>query len=66
MSGTSMATPHVAGVAGLVWSTSSGTSDKSVRDKIESTADKIGGTGSYWSKGRINACKAVGGSCKYG
>ena len=66
MSGTSMATPHVAGVAGLVWSTSSGTSNKSVRDKIESTADKIGGTGSYWSKGRINACKAVGGSCKYG
>jgi thermitase len=60
-SGTSMATPHVAGLAGLLWS-SGGTSATSVRSKIESTADRIAGTGSYWTKGRINACRAVGGS----
>lgn len=65
-SGTSMATPHVAGMAGLVWSNSSGAdaSNESVREKIEDTADTIGGPGaSSLGKGRINACKAVGGSC---
>jgi thermitase len=59
LSGTSMATPFVAGLAGLLWSTSYGTSNTSVRSRIESTADKIGGTGTYWQYGRINAYKAV-------
>jgi thermitase len=59
--GTSMATPHVAGLAGLVWS-SGVSSASSVRSKIESTTDSLSGTRTYWSKGRINACKAVGGS----
>ena len=60
LSGTSMATPFVAGLAGLVWSTQSyGTSNTSVRNRIESNADKITGTGTYWQYGRINAYKAV-------
>jgi thermitase len=59
LSGTSMATPHVAGLAALVWSTASGTSNTSVRSRIQSTADKIAGTGTYWQYGRINAYKAV-------
>jgi len=63
-SGTSMATPHVAGVAALVWATSYGTSNASVRYQIEMTADKIAGTGTYWRYGRVNACRAVGGSCQ--
>lgn len=58
-SGTSMATPMVSAAAGLVWSTSYGTSASSVRARLEGTADKIPGTGSYWSAGRINAAKAV-------
>ena len=57
--GTSMATPHVAGLAGLLWSTSYGTSSSSVRNRIESTADQIPNTGNYWIWGRINAFEAV-------
>ncbi|APX01141.1 S8 family peptidase [Arthrobacter sp. QXT-31] len=62
-SGTSMASPVVAGIAALVWSTPAGTDNKSVRLKVESTADPILGTGSSWAKGRVNACRAVVGVC---
>jgi len=65
-SGTSMSTPHVAGLAALVWATGYGTSNSTVRQQIESTADAIPGTGTYWIYGRINACNAVGGNCTYG
>jgi thermitase len=58
-SGTSMATPMTAATAALIWSTSYGTSASSVRSRLESTADKISGTGKFWSKGRINAQRAV-------
>ena len=58
--GTSMASPMVAAVAALAWSTAAGTSSASVRDKVESTADPVSGTGTYWAHGRVNACKAVG------
>lgn len=58
-SGTSMSTPFVSGLAGLLWATNYGTSNTAVRSRIESTADKIAGTGTYWSSGRINAYKAV-------
>ncbi len=58
-SGTSMATPYVAGVAGLVKSLHPDWSNSQIRNKIESSADKIAKTGSYWVHGRINACKAV-------
>jgi thermitase len=56
--GTSMATPQVAGLAGLL--ASQGKGRDAVRTAIESTVDKLSGTGAYWSKGRINACRAVG------
>ena len=54
-----MSTPIVAGVAGLVWTSIYNQSSSSVRARIESTADKIAGTGSYWSAGRVNAANAV-------
>ena len=56
-----MASPHVAGVAGLVWSTSLCGTNSCVRNRIEGNADRITGTNSQWSKGRLNACRAVGG-----
>ena len=62
-SGTSMASPVVAGLAGLVWSTPYGTSNAAVRGRIEQNAEAISGTGSRWLNGRVNACKAVGGVC---
>ncbi len=63
-SGTSMATPHVAGVAALVWAQYPNYTNGEVRTQIEATADKIAGTGTYWRYGRVNACRAVGGSCQ--
>lgn len=58
-SGTSMASPHVAGLAALIWPTPYGGSNGNVRKQIEGTADKISGTGKYWTYGRINALRAV-------
>lgn len=62
-SGTSMASPIVAGAAALAWSSHTGATNTSVRANVESTADKIPGTGTSWAHGRVNACRAVGGSC---
>ena len=60
-SGTSMASPHVAGLAALIWSTVYGTSNAAVESRIRETADAINGTGTLWSVygGRINAASAV-------
>lgn len=60
LSGTSMASPHVAGLAALLKGQNPGWSASQIRNQIESTADAISGTGSYWIHGRINACSAVG------
>lgn len=57
VSGTSMATPHVAGLAGLL--SSQGLSNSEIRDRLCATADGISGTGTYWTCGRINAYRAV-------
>ncbi|MBI4035752.1 S8 family serine peptidase [Candidatus Daviesbacteria bacterium] len=58
-SGTSMATPMTSAVAALIWSTPYGTSASQVRTRLQTTADKIPGTGTYWSAGRVNAANAV-------
>jgi thermitase len=59
ISGTSMATPHVSGLAGLL--ASQGLSASAIKSRICSTSDAISGTGSLWTCGRINAYRAVTG-----
>ncbi|MBP1137286.1 thermitase [Arthrobacter sp. PvP023] len=57
--GTSMSSPIVAATAALAWSSHPGATQQSVRANVESTADKISGTGTYWAYGRVNADRAV-------
>ena len=60
--GTSMAAPHVAGVAALIIAKNGGKmSPQEVTKQLLKTADKIDGNGtsSYFGKGRVNAFRAV-------
>lgn len=59
LNGTSMASPMVSGVVALIWTSSYGTSNAEVVQRLYSTADKISGTGIYWLYGRVNAGMAV-------
>jgi thermitase len=60
-SGTSMATPHVSGVAALVWSQYPNKTRDWVRLWLRYTADDLGDEGFdvYYGYGRVNARKAV-------
>ncbi|GAF66315.1 putative extracellular serine protease [Bacillus sp. TS-2] len=61
MSGTSMASPHVAGLAGLVRSLRPDLSNQEVYDVITSSADDLGtkGKDAYYGHGQINIEKAL-------
>ncbi|HEX8290544.1 MAG TPA: S8 family serine peptidase [Pyrinomonadaceae bacterium] len=60
-SGTSMATPFVAGVAGLVLSVEPNLSVKELRERLMNTADRLDSLkGKVVSGGRVNAARAVG------
>jgi subtilisin family serine protease len=60
-SGTSMATPEVAGVAALILSTNPKMSVKELRDRLFNSVDKLDSLkGKVLTGGRINAAKAVG------
>jgi subtilisin family serine protease len=60
-SGTSMACPHVAGLAALVWSANPELTNLEVRAIIESTAEDKGAPGwdPIFGHGRVNALLAV-------
>jgi subtilisin family serine protease len=59
-SGTSMATPHVSGVAALILSKSPNMSVAKLRDKLLSSVDKLPNLeGRIASGGRLNAAKAL-------
>ncbi len=61
MSGTSMATPHVAGLAALLFSLNPQLTNAQVRELIEQNVDDLGAAGwdPYFGNGRINARKAL-------
>jgi subtilisin len=61
MSGTSMACPHVSGVAALVWAANSGYSNSQVRQRLQNTAEDLGASGwdPYYGYGLVDAEAAV-------
>jgi subtilisin family serine protease len=62
-SGTSMAAPHVAGLAALIWSVDSSLTNQQVRHVIETTCDNVDATNPGFvgmlGRGRVNAAAAV-------
>ena len=66
--GTSMATPHVSGVAALIWSWDPSKTNTQIRAALTSTALDLGATGRdvYYGYGLVQACdalEALGGQC---
>ncbi|RAM38369.1 S8 family serine peptidase [Arthrobacter globiformis] len=57
--GTSMSAPIVAATAALAWSSHPGATNTSVRAKVESSAEDVAGTGTYWAHGRVDTFEAV-------
>lgn len=62
LSGTSMSSPHAAGVAALVKAVNPSISEDQIRQIIVSSADdiQVPGKDTYTGSGRINAARAVG------
>lgn len=62
MSGTSMATPYVSGVAALLLSLYPNMTPAQVKARLEATADDVGlpGFDTYTGHGRVNAARALG------
>ncbi|MEI6379183.1 MAG: S8 family peptidase [Candidatus Falkowbacteria bacterium] len=60
MSGTSMATPAVVGVAALIWGSKPNLTNLQVKEVLLSTVDKLGSlSGKVVSGGRVNAYRAL-------
>jgi thermitase len=65
LSGTSMATPHVSGVTGVLWQLFPGSTAASIRSRLDAAVDDLGPAGrdATFGFGRVNLCKAAGGAC---
>jgi len=63
MSGTSMASPHVAGVAALIKSVAPAYTSAQIRERLVATVDDLGvpGRDDQTGAGRVNAWKAIAG-----
>lgn len=63
MQGTSMASPHVAGIAALVWESNPGLTGAQMRERLRRTADSVAVDGASpnntWGHGTVNAFRAV-------
>jgi thermitase len=61
LSGTSMATPHVAGVAAIIWGKNPGSTASAVRSKLDASVDDLGAAGRdpSFGFGRVNLLKAA-------
>jgi hypothetical protein len=59
--GTSMACPHVAGLAALLWSYKPTLANSELRNKLHDAVDDLGTSGKdiYYGYGRINAAKVI-------
>jgi len=67
LSGTSMATPHVAGVSAVIFDLNPTANAATVRSKLDAAVDDIGAGGRdpVFGFGRVNLCRAAGGACAY-
>ena len=65
LSGTSMATPHVSGVTGVLWQLFPTDTAAGIRSRLDAAVDDLGAAGrdSTFGFGRVNLCKAAGGAC---
>jgi subtilisin family serine protease len=65
LSGTSMATPHASGVAGVLWQLFPTDTASGIRSRLDAAVDDLGPTGrdQSFGFGRVNLCKAAGGGC---
>jgi thermitase len=65
LSGTSMATPHVSGVVGVLWRLFPADTAAGIRSRLDASVDDLGAAGrdSTFGFGRVNLCKAAGGAC---
>ena len=63
LSGTSMATPHVSGVAAIIFDRNPGASAGTVRSKLDAAVDDLGAAGRdpNFGFGRVNLLKAATG-----
>jgi thermitase len=64
-SGTSMATPHVSGVAGVLWQLHPTDNAAAIRFRLDTAVNDLGPAGRdpSFGFGRVNLCKAAGGGC---